>query len=167
MKGKRKQLTLFLNPKETKVIEKIRHKFNPAQFELIKSHITLCREDEIEDLSAILQTIEQLNISSFELELGKVERFWEGKGVFIPIKDEHQKFQHLRALVLSKVTPSPRFHEPHITLMHPRNSCCTDNIFEQIQTINLPTYITISTISLIEQEIGKTWHVLKEYNLLG
>ena len=48
---KRKQLTLFLEASEAESIERIRKEFNPKQFALIKSHITLCREDEIEAVS--------------------------------------------------------------------------------------------------------------------
>jgi len=48
---KRKQITIFLDETEAIPIEAIRKRFNPRQYKLIKSHITLCREDEIEDLA--------------------------------------------------------------------------------------------------------------------
>ena len=51
------QLTLFVDPKEAVTIERVRQEFNPGQFKLIKAHVTLCREDEIQDLEkVVLQT---------------------------------------------------------------------------------------------------------------
>ena len=38
---KRKQLTLFLDEDKAQSIESIRQRFNPKQYKLIKSHITL------------------------------------------------------------------------------------------------------------------------------
>ena len=49
-KIKRRQLTLFLSESCSSEIEKCRERFNLEQFKLIKAHITLCREDEIEQL---------------------------------------------------------------------------------------------------------------------
>ena len=46
----RRQLTLFVKKEDAETIEQIRQAFNPRQFELIKSHVTLCREDEIQNL---------------------------------------------------------------------------------------------------------------------
>ena len=43
----RRQATLFLRHRES--VESIRRQFNPAQAELISAHVTLCREDEVED----------------------------------------------------------------------------------------------------------------------
>ena len=70
---KRKQLTLFLEEKECKIIETIRKKYNPRQYELIKSHITLCREDEIEDIKHIKRNLENLDVHKFELTTIKVK----------------------------------------------------------------------------------------------
>ena len=51
----RRQLTLFVGEKDAITIEQIRQKFNPLQFKLIKSHVTLCREDEIENLEQVIE----------------------------------------------------------------------------------------------------------------
>ena len=50
----RRQLTLFVEQKDAETIEKVRQEFNPKQFELIKSHVTLCREDEIQNLEQVI-----------------------------------------------------------------------------------------------------------------
>lgn len=163
-KNTRQQLTLFLDENQSGTIEQIRQKFNPRQYELIKSHITLCREDEIEaNLSRVRQNLEQLEFEPFDLYTSAVARFSVGKGVFIPIEDIAQKFQALRTAILKDVIDTPRFHQAHITLMHPRNSTCTDAKFANIQSIPIPARLRITKISLIEQEIGKSWQVLEVY----
>lgn len=165
MKNTRKQLTLFLDEKESISIEEIRKEYNSKQYELIKSHITLCREDEIEDLEIILNNLRNLNIENFELDLEQVKRTSDGKGVLIPVIDKKKTFQNLRKSVLNSINKNPRNSEPHITLMHPRNSTCEDYMFEKIKNITLPEKVKIGKISLIEQEIEKEWKVIKEYKL--
>ena len=58
-------------------------------------------------------------------------------------------------------------HEHHITLMHPRNSICTDEIFKNIQETDLPSSLTFDNISLIEQVDGGEWQTLKVYKLIS
>jgi hypothetical protein len=68
LKQKRIQLTLFAEENKSGVIEKIREAFNPQQYELIKAHVTLCREDELEQLDKVLANLETLHndyINSF------------------------------------------------------------------------------------------------------
>ncbi|MEO0337868.1 MAG: 2'-5' RNA ligase family protein [Bacteroidota bacterium] len=161
----RQQLTLFLDQTDTNAIEAIRKTYNPLQYQLIASHITLCREDEIENLDFILENLRGLKMPSFTLNLEPAKRFSDGKGVYIPVQDEQGHFQKLRVEVLKDAVDEVRFHHPHLTIMHPRNSTCTNEIFEQIQNTGLPERITINKISLIEQEIGAVWNILEEYEL--
>jgi len=49
--------------------------------------------------------------------------------------------------------------------MHPRNSSCTDSIFEKIAASYLPKKLMFNKISLIEQENDTAWKVLKEFSL--
>lgn len=160
---KRKQLTLFLRKEESEPIERIRRKYNILQFNLIASHITLCREDEIDNLVYVLAKLSNLKFSNFEVSLGIPERFYEGKGVFIPIIDPGNHLVNLR----NQILPLSKIIEPHITIMHPRNSTCTDEIFQEILETAIPTKLTINCISLIEQEIGKKWYVLQTFNMDG
>jgi len=158
---KRKQLTLFLNDEESEPIELIRRKFNIHQFKLIDSHITLCREDEIENLDYVLDRVSNIKFSVFEVSLETPKRFYEGKGVFIPVIDSRNHLENLRKEIL----PISKIIEPHITIMHPRNSTCTDEIFREILETVIPTKVTLNKISLIEQEIGKKWNVLQTFNM--
>ncbi|MEO0898808.1 MAG: 2'-5' RNA ligase family protein [Bacteroidota bacterium] len=161
----RKQLTLFLDEIESEPIEWIRRTYNPIQYDLIKSHITLCREDEIEDLTHILINLEEIDIQQFELKTEGVKRFSNGKGVFIPVLDEEHNFRELRRLILKHAEYPPREHKAHVTIMHPRNSTCNDDIFSEIVKVKIPKILSIKKISLIEQEIGKEWRILSEFSL--
>lgn len=162
---KRKQLTLFLDSTESTTIEFIREQFNPQQYALIGSHITLCREDELKDWNRILKNLEHLNVQKFALLTGEVQRFADGKGVFLSIQDDELHFKNLRAAVLQDGRTVPRSHTAHVTLMHPRNSTCDEKKFDEILSVAIPRKLTISKISFIEQEIGKEWKTLGEYQL--
>ncbi|WP_316786059.1 2'-5' RNA ligase family protein [Pedobacter frigiditerrae] len=155
----RRQLTLFV---ENETIEEIRAKFNPIQQALIAAHVTLCREDELKDLEKVVSNIQALKIDKpIEISFNKVIRFENGKGVLIPAKENNNDFHNLRNAILI----SPRKHFPHITLMHPRNSTCTDSIFEEIKSYQLPTTLFFNRINLIEQIDGGKWKVLDEFTI--
>lgn len=157
----RRQLTLFLELQDSENIEKIRQQFNPRQSELIKSHVTLCREDEIENLAQVLTNLRRLTKTEITIKFGEVKRFDNGKGVFLPANYDIE-FQELRRKIL-ETDDNSRKKEPHITLMHPKNSTCTDNIFEQIKKVNLPSKLKFKRISLIEQKDGGQWNILQEF----
>jgi len=163
----RRQLTLFVQKNDAKYIEDIRCKFNPQQSEIINSHVTLCREDEIENIDQVLHNLTQLEQKKININFGQVARFDNGKGVFIPAISDNNKFHQLRSLILKGVNDNPRRQEPHITLMHPRNSTCTDKIFEQILKIETPNKLTFNKIAIIEQEGNNTWKIIKEIELIN
>ncbi len=162
---KRKQLTLFINESESKAIETTREIFNPKQYAIIKSHVTLGREDELEPLEKIIQNLKKLNLKYLTIDLGDVARFSNGKGVIITAIGKNEQYYKLRKLILDSTVEIPKKPEPHITLMHPANSTCTDEIFEQIKKCTYPKKVLFSKISLIEQEIGMKWTILEEFEL--
>jgi 2'-5' RNA ligase len=161
----RRQLTLFVEQRDAETIELVRKEFNPTQFGLIKSHVTLCREDEIEDIELVVSNLLLLTQPEIVIAFGKAARFDNGKGVFLPATSGNAEFEEIRRQVLVGLCDKPRKEDPHITLMHPRNSTCTDHIFEQIEKISLPTELTFQRISLIEQEDGGQWKILQEFEL--
>ena len=163
----RRQLTLFVEQKDAEQIERIRQKFNSIQFEIIKAHVTLCREDEILNLEKVKSNLFLLTQTDININFGKIERFDNGKGLFLPATNDNEEFDSFRKQVLSGLIDNPRKQKAHITLMHPRNSTCTDNIFKQVATINLPTKLNFKKISLIEQKNGGQWKILQEFNLAG
>lgn len=165
MTNNRLQLTLFIDKNQSEIIEQIRQQFNPEQYALIASHVTLCREDELQPIEKIVQTLTTLKQPTVTIDFGPVERFSDGKGVLIPAFGNNDSFQKLRQIVLRETDKNPRQHEPHITLMHPRNTACTDAIFEQVQQRTIPSRLTFNKISLIEQQDGGKWQILQEFRL--
>ncbi len=165
MTSKRIQLTLFVAQNESNEMEQVRREFNPEQHGLIKAHVTLCREDELEQIERIVLNLRNLDLGGIMVNLGRPVRFSDGKGVLIPAIGDNTAFQKLRETVLRGAIEAPRAHEPHITLMHPRNSTCTDEIFGQIELHSFPSQVKFTKISLIEQEMGQQWKVLAEFEL--
>ena len=161
----RRQLTLFVDKKDAREIENVRIQFNSKQQELINSHVTLCREDEIENIAILLDNLQQLDTPKIIINFGEVKRFENGSGVLLPGLGGNDQFHLLRSKVLAGLWTTIRRPEPHITLMHPRNSTCTDEIFTVIQKISLPTHLIFDTISMIEQVNGGQWQTLKTYQL--
>jgi len=161
----RQQLTLFVDKKDSGEIESIRKKFNPKQHQLIASHVTLCTEDEIQNINKVLYNLQNLDASTIALQFGEVTRFDNDKGVLIPASGDDEQFHQLREKVLITLNNAVGRHKPHITLMHPRNSTCTDEIFQKIQSINLPTYLKFDAVSLIEQTDGGPWQIIETFNL--
>ena len=166
MSNNRIQLTLFVKPEDAKVIEFVRKKFNPEQYNLIKSHVTLCREDEIENLNAVLNNLKQLKHTKFSIEFGKPIRFHDGKGVYLQSQEFPEDFHNLRKEILKGIISTPRIPDAHITLIHPRKGTCTDEIFDEIKNIPFQKQLNFDTKSLIEQEIGKKWNIIEEFKLV-
>ncbi len=162
----RRQLTLFVESNDAEIIEQVRLKYNPRQFELIKAHVTLCREDEIQNLEKIISNLLLLSQTEIAIEFAKLARFDNGKGLFLPAAKNNDEFEELRKQVLEGLSRNIRKQEPHITLMHPRNSTCTDNIFTQVEKLIFPTKLKFKRVSLIEQEGGRKWTVLKHFELM-
>lgn len=161
----RRQLTLFVHPNDAQIIEQVRQEFNPRQFALIKSHVTLCSENEIENLEQVLSNILSLSQKEIVIQFGKATRFDNGKGLLLPAILDNIEFHELRKHVLFGLNDNPRKHEPHITLMHPRNSTCTDIIFHHIEQLSFPKQLSFRKICLIEQENGGIWNILQEFEL--
>ncbi|GLU55501.1 hypothetical protein Dfri01_49620 [Dyadobacter frigoris] len=162
----RRQLTLFLSS-QNEEIEKIRAEFNPAQHELISAHVTLCRDNEIEKPDVVIHNIKTISlVQPLIIEFEPAERFENGKGVLIPARTGNQEFYDLREKVLKGIQEFNKHYLPHITLMHPRNSTCTDEIFDQIKKYKLPSMVTFDTISLIEQTDGGRWTIIEQFPIV-
>lgn len=161
----RRQLTLFIDDQQSREIEHIRKRYNPAQFRLIRSHVTLCREHELENLDQIRTNIKSLHLGSILIHLDRVVRFSDGKGVMIAADESNSGYHHLRQLVLEGLGFEIKFPQPHITLMHPRNSTCTDEIFSEINKINFPKTLFFTEISLIEQKGYGEWKIIDTFKI--
>lgn len=161
----RKQLTLFVPEDTAPAIEKVRKLYNPIQHQLIRSHVTLCREDEIEDIDRVIENLDHLTSTKCTITFGKPIRFDQGKGLMLPAQGDITPIQTLRASVLKDTIAVPKNSMPHITLIHPRNGTCTDEIFDTIQTIEFPSIICFDNIQLIEQHNGGKWQSLHRWSM--
>lgn len=161
----RQQLTLFVNPIDAENIEQLRERFNPAQHALIAAHVTLCREDEITQISNLKEVLQNLKATPNTIYFEKAIRFDQGKGVMLPAADQNTPFHDLRKLLLTPFMKQIRLHQPHITLMHPRNSTCNDEIFNEILSIQLSNQFRFDCISLIQQMDGKKWELVQSVDL--
>ncbi len=163
----RRQLTLFASPTDTEVIEAVRQKYNPIQFGLIRSHVTLCREEEIQDIATIVHALEALCYPTVRISFGPVATFSEGKGVWLPSSGENLTFHSLRTKILGATALDNGKIHPHLTLMHPRNSTCSPTIFQEIKGYSLPSELTFHEVCLIEQTDGEAWQILRSFPLIA
>ncbi len=154
---------MFVAHQDADTIEAIRRAYNPIQSQLIPSHITLCREDEIENLAQVIDNLINLTPMTIEIAFGHAIRFDNGQGVMLPAKGEQSEFQTLRKCILNGIVDNPRIQLPHITLIHPRTATCTTEMFEHIKATMLPTLLTFRKISLIEQKDGGVWRILQVF----
>lgn len=157
MRSTRRQATLFLSG--NRVIEDIRQRFNREQTRIIEPHVTLCREDEVADWDKLGQLIGKGVQKSVRLDFGMPER--EGDLVWLSCKDTSE-FDRLRSDILGA---SARKHSPHITLIHPRNGSCSDEIFDEILELSSPFIHTFNEIAFIEQINGGVWKTTETFEL--
>lgn len=98
----RKQLTLFLK-ENYEIIEQVRATYNPRQQHLIAAPITLCREDELENLDKVLKKASTIRLKNpIKIVMNSVSRYSDGQGVCITFKTDNSDFESLRSSVLGK-----------------------------------------------------------------
>ena len=151
---KRRQASLFLV--DQFAIEALRLRHNPVQARLIPPHVTLCREDELTDWDALQARLEALRPFEITLTFGPPVR--ENHFVYLPVCEGFADYQDFRRKMLQT---DARIQIPHLTLIHPRNGICTDEIFADVSaTINAPFQCTFREVMLIEQQDGGVWQVI-------
>lgn len=157
----RRQATLYLPLADSTAIESLRARFNRVQFELIRAHVTLCREDEVSDWDKIASRLS--DPGSIEVKLSFGEPVRDGNLVYLPATGSTESYDALRSALLSTRNSLPRKHDPHITLVHPRNGTCSDFVFDEIACQLKPFTITFRSVTLIEQVDGGSWQELKTF----
>jgi hypothetical protein len=150
----RRQASLYL-PDSTQ-IEFLRQLYNPTQARLIPAHVTLCREDEVTDWNSFQERLESLVPFAIAIEFGPPIR--DDNLVFLPVRNGADEFHKLRRLLLMD---DCRELTPHVTIIHPRNGICTDEIFADICAQVSPFHVTIREVMLIEQEDGGIWKLVE------
>ena len=146
----RRQASLFL--RNVPALERLRTRFNPEQAKLIPAHVTLCREDEVQDWTALEDRIRCLQPIAITLGFGTAIR--DGNFVYLPAVAGVEQFDELRRQLLCErlgdATTEPRKQMPHVTVVHPRNGVCSDAIYHEISQLP-PFTVQLRQISLIEQ----------------
>lgn len=160
----RRQLSMYVPTAEGVQLEAARKLLDPVQAGLIPVHVTLCREDEIELLSAseLGERLGSGAVRPVTLCFGPPVIFQE-HGVLLPCVAGEQGFHDLRVHVLRST--SIRRHAPHITLAHPRNPPSSTR--RHVDTIGIPDKLTytFATIVSIEQVAAAPWRVMQEFAL--
>ena len=138
---------------------------DPIQFALIPAHVTLCREDELEDLPAetLRQRLAAAPARPVVLTFGAAEPF-STHGILLPCIDGEEGFHALRQLVLG--TSTARRASPHITLAHPRNPKAAGNRLAAASTLVIGMQIRFGVVSRIRQEEGHgPWQITEQFDL--
>lgn len=161
----RRQLTLFVPEKYAEKIEYVRRTFDPVQSALIRSHVTLCQEDELSEISSVLANIKALKTGNITLHLNQLERFSNDQGLWLSTDHQPDEFHELRRKLLAHSERAISHPRPHITLIHPRNAECTTEQLEKIKQLDFPHSITFERISLIEQHGNNKWNIINEFPL--
>ncbi len=160
----RKQLSMYIPTYAAQDIEAVRKIVDPIQSSLIPAHITLCREDELFDLSQLKDRLNKILFKPLALSFGNPEVF-SGHGLLLNCIEGEHEFKLLREYLLD--SKNIRNQKPHITLAHPRNPKSVDNLLSGTSQLPEIIEITFPTIYLIEQKRSEPWHVLERYELLG
>ncbi len=154
----RRQATLYLPLPWSICVESIRSQFNPVQFDLIRAHVTLCREDEVSDWVELASRLSKLGAIEVALDFGMPVR--EDNLVYLSSVGSTQSFDRLRHSILATDAFSPRKHNPHITLIHPRNGICSDSTIDEITRQHKPFSTIFHCVTLIEQDKAGRWQDL-------
>ena len=117
----------------------------------------------MENWDTVSTNLKALELKKINIEFNGIKRFDNGKGLLIPSNKNTISFDILRQKILSSFTSKVRKQYAHITLMHPHNSTCTDEIFEQVLKIQFPKLITFDIINYIEQIDGGRWRTIEEF----
>ncbi len=162
----RRQLSMYVAGLLSDDIEAARHVLDPVQCRLIPAHVTLCREDEIAELSQSELQRRFLN-SEFKpitLHFGR-PRLFSGHGVLIECIGGEDGFHSLREQLLG--APGVRTEPPHITLAHPRNPKSLGNSLANAARLPDVISIVFRTVSLIQQHGCQPWELLQTFELQG
>jgi 2'-5' RNA ligase len=145
--------------------EELRRALDPIQSLLIPAHVTLCREDELNQISdsELRVRLSRVHLKSITLRFGRPEAF-DGHGILLTCIGGASDFRSLREHVLGSITI--REQRPHITLAHPRNPKSPGNSLARALSLPEVISITFPAIRLIEQHGVQPWKVLQQFKLL-
>ncbi len=164
MPATRRQLSLYVPGDAAAEIEAVRRVVDPIQSGLIPAHVTLCREDELRQLSEseLLERLANPRLKPVTLRFGRPEGF-SGHGILLPCVGGEGEFRSLRERLLGSTEIGKQ--TPHITLAHPRNPQAEGNSLAGAAGLPEGLVITFPMVRLIEQEGRQPWRVLQSFEL--
>jgi len=65
-----------------------------VQYELNKSYITLCREDELEKIEIVTRNLQALHHYYIAIQFGPVESLSDRKRLMIPATGDNEQFEN-------------------------------------------------------------------------
>lgn len=160
----RKQLSMYVPADAAREIEAVRRVVDPIQSGLIPAHVTLCMEDELEDLASVRARLRGAPFEPLTLRFGGPVVF-SGHGLLLECVEGEGRFRALREYLLG--SGRVREQKPHITLAHPRNPRAAGNSSGNASKLPEVVEVTFPNVHLVEQERGKPWRLLETYELPG
>jgi hypothetical protein len=136
----RRQLTLFLPPKERALVDEIRKELDPRQFAIIPAHVTLCRDEELDPWPVIRQRLASLRPFTLDMQFGGAEVLPDGC-----------------VLLRSTLGIEAKQHGAHITLLHPRHAAGASYSLPEISQRLSGLAVPFRSVSVIEQLPGEPW----------
>lgn len=160
----RRQLSLFVPQPVQADLEAVRIVIDPVQAQLIRAHVTLCREDELESVQQVALRARLIDpqSQSITLQFGQAEAF-SSHGILLPCVGGEADFHALRLHLLC--TKDIRRHAPHITLAHPRNPKAPGNSLADVRARLNTFFVTFASATLIQQVGNARWEELQEFAL--
>ncbi len=162
MPASRKQLSMYVPPDAAVEIEAVRRVADPIQSELLPAHVTLCREDELDDLESVRARLCSPPFGPLTLRFGRPVAF-SGHGILLECVGGEGQFRALREYLLA--SSSIRDQLPHITLAHPRNPKSSGNLLSNASALPQVIEVTFPSVCLIVQEGNKPWQLLENFEL--
>jgi 2'-5' RNA ligase superfamily len=158
------QLSLYVPSPSAVTLEEARRLLDPIQAKLIPAHVTLCREDELNDfeLATLGPIIDASGVGPITLKFAGPEIF-QGHGVLLPCIGGDEEFHELRCRLLGSRTV--RRHAPHITIAHPRNPRSAQNQPRNLSALQTDLVIRFTEVSHILQEAAMPWQVIAKHPL--
>ena len=132
---------------------------DPRQHTLISAHVTLCRDEELVAWQIIEQRLASLGKFTVTMQFGEPQVLPDG-GVLMRATQGAGQYQHLRQIILGSSAGS---HDPHITLLHPRNAAGVAYNLAEMAPMLAGLRITFRTVALIEQHGVAPWSVRQEF----
>lgn len=152
----RRQLSLFVAEPERTELDALRARADPVQHALIPAHVTLVRDEDVDNWARVHARLEALAPLRLVLELGPPCAL-EGGGAMLPVVGSTAGFDELRARLLAGQPGATRKQTPHLALLHPRNRARWGLSVAEVCAQRTPTRVVFERVVWIEQVAGEPW----------